>query len=490
MDILLVDDDETLSQSLTLLLQSEGYNVTAALSGEQALELAALNYYGLVLCDVRMPGMDGLEAIEGLKELVADADFIVMTGYASEDAPIQALRLGVDDYLAKPFDLPEFMDKIRSIARRRRRIAGAASPDLRGLISALRGRFPSLADRCARVEELASEGAKNLKLSSADKRLLSLGAWLHPLSKSGQEEGPPVEGEPVGLTEQLADLLRRLGSQEPDPLSELLKSAIAGSQAGQEVAPKEEPVETQSGIVVKTLGQLRVAVDGTPIAKKAWQSANARWIFVYLLTRRCQAVPESRLAELFWPGSPPAKAHRALVSSVHRARKALGDSSILARYDRSYGISRECEYSFDYEEFLNAYKKGCTLAYQQVQKAALECFTTMEQLYEGDFIPECDDSWCQGIREDLKIKMVDAFEKGASLLLETEPTKAESWARRALQLDNVSEPAWAVLLQSLGKQGRRNEVETAFRECAETLLEALGLKPGQALQQAYRSAIA
>lgn len=509
MEILIVDDDETLSQSLTMLLEGEGYTVTPALSGERALELAALQYYDLVLCDVRMPGMNGLEAIKELKESIADAHFLVMTGYASEDAPIEALRLGVDDYLAKPFDLPIFLDKVREIAKRRKRAHETASVELRGLIRSLKERFPELAERCETVEEICRHCSEELGFDSTQSRILGLASWLHPLGGvPAKGESPPTETEVLNSSDQLAVLLRGLSdARDRDTVGHVLSGAVAiaqgrapSSDLPPEVAQKlpqgkalQEPSNQESssqGVVVTTFGRLKVSIDGRTVERKDWQSANARWVFLYLLTRRRQAVPEGRLAELFWPGSPPTKAHRALVSSVHRARKALGDSSLIARYDRSYGISRECDYVLDCEQFLDAYKKGCQLVYQKVREGALECFERMTGLYAGDFIPECEDQWCVGLRHDFKLKMVDALEKGAAILLESDPTQAESWARRALDLDGASEPAWSVLLKALAAQGRRHEVESTYQECVKTLQEMLELKPGMLLQKTYRQSMA
>lgn len=73
--------------------------VHSAASGREALELARQQAFTVVVCDIRMPDLDGIEAVRLLRQELEDSRFIMITGYASEEAPIQALRLGVDDYL-------------------------------------------------------------------------------------------------------------------------------------------------------------------------------------------------------------------------------------------------------------------------------------------------------------------------------------------------------------------------------------------------------
>lgn len=510
MDILLVDDDETLRQSLQMLLESEGYSITEAQSGEKALEEARLHYFDLVLCDVRMPGIDGIETIAQLKDSIADAHFVVMTGYASEEAPIQALRLGVDDYLTKPFDIPVFLEKLRAIARRRKATARQANYSLWKLAESLGDHFPELASVCRQVEERTARWGDELELSAENRELLQLGSWFFPLGRGFSGEEKPEEEEPELPTEHLARLLREsVHPSQSDLTVDILRGAVAATYGEspkpalrEEIAPlleefgasTPEPAQKEEAptrdIHVKTLGGFEVRIKGELVDRKAWQSASARWLFVYLLSRGGQSVPEDRLAELFWPGSPPKKAHRALVSSVHRARKAIDNSDLLVRYDRSYGISRECDYYLDSEEMLEAYREGTRHFYQKNQEQALHHLQRVLELYRGPYLPDCPDQWCEKPRRTLRLKAVDAAEKVAQLTLETDPVRCEEKCRRAIQLEPTSEPAWCTLFQALAAQGKRGEVETAFRNCSEILKERLGLKPGASLRQTYQECLA
>jgi len=116
--ILIIDDDELVRSSLALEAEEEGYRVAVASTGEEALELGGKQSFDLVVCDIRMPGKNGLEVIEELKPLLPNVRFIVITGYASADTPVKALKLRVDDYLLKPFDGEVFLQSVRSVLER------------------------------------------------------------------------------------------------------------------------------------------------------------------------------------------------------------------------------------------------------------------------------------------------------------------------------------------------------------------------------------
>ena len=504
MDILLVDDDETLRQSLVMLLQSEGHSVTEAADGEKALEKARMHYFDLVLCDVRMPGIDGIETISRLRDSIADAHFVVMTGYASEEAPIKALRLGVDDYLTKPFDIPVFLEKLRALARRRKKIRSDSELSLWKLVSSLRELVPSAAERSQPVEDKVSALAEALELSEEQQQLLCLASWLFPLTEGLKASNEEQEWEASTPAEELVRLLKHasldLGAERT---ADVLKAALAAT--GQKESPGElhpdvaqlverdlSPASVPSSqgeerydVEARTLGGLSLKVKGEVVSRKAWQSANARYLFIYLLSRGGQSVPEDRLAQIFWPGSPARKAHRALVSSVHRARKALGESELLVRYDRSYGIDRECDYWLDSEELTEAYQVGTRHYYQKNMEKALTQFERVLELYQGPYLPDCHDEWAGKIRESLRLKAVDAAEKGAEILLDSNPARSEEWCRKAVSWEPTSEPGWATLIRALSNQSRRKEVEKAYEDCAKVLREELGLKPGAAVQDVY-----
>src|SRR5512132_106033 len=120
MRILIVDDDAGLRQSLGLLLKESGYDVTAEADPEQALVRAGTEPFDLILCDVRMPRVDGLAFLRRYRADGGDALLIMMSAFGSEDAALAAMREGADDYLHKPFRPDEVIRTVRTAEERER----------------------------------------------------------------------------------------------------------------------------------------------------------------------------------------------------------------------------------------------------------------------------------------------------------------------------------------------------------------------------------
>ena len=122
--VLIVDDDDALRESLELVLAEEGYDVATAADGARALERIAAEPIDIVLCDVRMPGMDGMELLPELVRRLPTATVVMMSAFGSGDLAVEALRRGAYDYLAKPFQPSEVLLTLRK-ARERERLRRA-----------------------------------------------------------------------------------------------------------------------------------------------------------------------------------------------------------------------------------------------------------------------------------------------------------------------------------------------------------------------------
>jgi two-component system response regulator AtoC len=122
--ILIVDDDEALRDSLQMVLAAEGYDVVAAANAGEALSRIDAGPVDVVLCDLRMPGIDGLELLPQLGRRLPGCPVILMSAYGSSDLAIEAMRHGAYDYLAKPFQPSEALLTIRK-ARERERLRRA-----------------------------------------------------------------------------------------------------------------------------------------------------------------------------------------------------------------------------------------------------------------------------------------------------------------------------------------------------------------------------
>ncbi len=112
--ILVVDDEEVLRNLAKEVLSEEGYQVTLASSGEQALELLKRASFDLVIADLKMPGMDGMELLKKIKEKDKDIEVILLTSYLSPTTALSSLEAGAFWYLTKPLDdISIFTEKVK-----------------------------------------------------------------------------------------------------------------------------------------------------------------------------------------------------------------------------------------------------------------------------------------------------------------------------------------------------------------------------------------
>jgi DNA-binding response OmpR family regulator len=118
--ILLVDDDDLMRRSLSFSLQQEGYETSTAANAEDALAQARQNTPDLVLLDVGLPGMDGLQAVRYFQDDIG-VPVIFLTARRRELDEIMGLELGAEDYITKPFDLDVLLARIRVVLRRAQR---------------------------------------------------------------------------------------------------------------------------------------------------------------------------------------------------------------------------------------------------------------------------------------------------------------------------------------------------------------------------------
>lgn len=113
--ILVVDDEEIIRESLTFILRKEGYSVDEAENGKIAHEKVLENFYDIVITDIEMPEMRGIELLERISGLTIQTAVIIITAYGSLDTAIKALRNGASDYILKPVEFDELVIKIKRI---------------------------------------------------------------------------------------------------------------------------------------------------------------------------------------------------------------------------------------------------------------------------------------------------------------------------------------------------------------------------------------
>ncbi len=117
--ILIVDDEEEFTSLLSERLTARGLRVETAASGAGAIEQVAAGNFDVVVLDMVMPGMDGIETLQHLREHDSDLQVILLTGHATVEKGVHAMKLGAADFLEKPAELNELLGKIREAYSRK-----------------------------------------------------------------------------------------------------------------------------------------------------------------------------------------------------------------------------------------------------------------------------------------------------------------------------------------------------------------------------------
>jgi two-component system response regulator RegX3 len=157
--ILVVEDEEAIADSLTFSLRSEGFDVDAVGDGETALDVARQNAYDVMILDLMLPGISGVEVCRRLRAESA-IPIVMLTARTAEVDRVIGLDAGADDYVPKPFSMPELISRVRAILRRRELDRGAVARQVGGMEL-------DLQRRTARVD------GENVALTPSEFRLLA-----------------------------------------------------------------------------------------------------------------------------------------------------------------------------------------------------------------------------------------------------------------------------------------------------------------------------
>lgn len=118
-NVLVVDDEEDFVEMFTLRLQELGENAAGARSGAECLERLGKLDIDVVILDIRMPGMDGIETLKEIRRRHPLVEVILLTGHGSVDTAVEGMKLGAFDYLNKPADFDELVEKLEGAGRRK-----------------------------------------------------------------------------------------------------------------------------------------------------------------------------------------------------------------------------------------------------------------------------------------------------------------------------------------------------------------------------------
>jgi DNA-binding NtrC family response regulator len=127
--VLLVDDEEDFLTTLSERLEFRGLKVSTVTRGEDAVAKVQTESFDLIVLDLSMPGIDGLETLKRIKAKQPDAEIIILSGQGSIKTSIEAMKLGADDFLEKPVDMNNLLDKISDAKDKRIILMQAKSAD-------------------------------------------------------------------------------------------------------------------------------------------------------------------------------------------------------------------------------------------------------------------------------------------------------------------------------------------------------------------------
>lgn len=191
-NILIIDDEKSIRKTLSEILGYEGYKIDEAADGAEGFKMFQAKTYDAVLCDIKMPKMDGLEFLEKSKEINPDIPVIIISGHGNIDTAVEAVKKGAYDYISKPPDLNRLLITLRN------------AMDKTSLVKETR----TLRKKVAKTQEMIGTSAPILKIketiekvAATDARVLVTGEngvgkelvarWLHQLSH--RASGPIVE---------------------------------------------------------------------------------------------------------------------------------------------------------------------------------------------------------------------------------------------------------------------------------------------------------
>lgn len=202
--ILIIDDEKAIRKTLTEILSFEGYKIDEAADGEEGLKKFTDKNYDLVLCDIKMPKLDGIEFLEKAKEINGDTPIIMISGHGNIDTAVEAVKKGAFDYISKPPDLNRLLITLRNATERQDLVT----------------QTKVLKRKVSKVQEMVGESGpiKKIKdtiakVAPTDARVLITGEngagkelvarWIH--EKSNRNNGPMVEVNCAAIPSELIE---------------------------------------------------------------------------------------------------------------------------------------------------------------------------------------------------------------------------------------------------------------------------------------------
>ncbi len=202
--ILVIDDEKSIRNTLQEVLEYENHKVDVATNGTEGIELFSNNSYDVVLCDIKMPGMDGIEVLEKLHEKAHDVPIIMISGHGNIDTAVEAIKKGAYDFIEKPLDLNRLLVSMRNAVERNDLVS--ETKVLKRKISKtfdIVGASPSIVKVKEMIERVAPTDARVLITGDNGTGKELVARWLH--EKSPRANMPFVEVNCAAIPSELIE---------------------------------------------------------------------------------------------------------------------------------------------------------------------------------------------------------------------------------------------------------------------------------------------
>ena len=202
--ILVIDDERSIRNTLKEVLEYENHEVDTAENGKEGIEMFAKGNYELVLCDIRMPVMDGIAALDKLIEMPGNAPIVMISGHGSIDGAVDAIKKGAFDFIEKPLDLNRLLITIRNALERKDLIAETQNLKRRvNKTYEIIGQSPAITQVMEMIERVAPTDARVLITGNNGTGKELVARWLH--EKSARACFPFVEVNCAAIPSELIE---------------------------------------------------------------------------------------------------------------------------------------------------------------------------------------------------------------------------------------------------------------------------------------------
>jgi two-component system nitrogen regulation response regulator NtrX len=201
--ILIIDDERAIRNALREILEYENYQVDDAEDGPSGIELVGKESYDVILCDIKMPKMDGIEVLENIQK-TTDAPVVMISGHGTIETAVEAIRKGAYDFIAKPLDLNRLLITLRNAMDKSRLVTETKA--LKRKVSKqyeMIGESPAITKIKDMIERVAATDARVLITGESGTGKELVARWLH--EKSNRADGPFVEVNCAAIPSELIE---------------------------------------------------------------------------------------------------------------------------------------------------------------------------------------------------------------------------------------------------------------------------------------------